>query len=74
MPGNRASGWPNVIAMMSMTYWSRMLAARRRKRMPSRRDSHPGFTISPSGRIEGSVQSPRNSDVMRTTSIEYVQA
>ena len=67
--GNSASGWPKVIATMSRMNCSRMFAARLRNRHPSFRDSSPGRTISPSGRMLGSVQSPRKSDSISTTSI-----
>ena len=63
--GNSAIGWPKVIAVMSRMYCRRMFDARRRNCQPSRSDSSPGRTSSPSGRMLGSVQSPRKSDSMR---------
>ena len=72
--GSSASGCPNVIAVMSRMNCSRMFDARLRNRQPSRSDSSPGRTSSPSGRMLGSVHSPRNSDIISTTSIEYVHA
>ena len=55
--------------MMSSTYCMRMFGARRRNRIPSRSDSSPGRTISPSGLTVGSVHSPRKSESISTTSI-----
>ena len=70
--GRIAIGCPNVIAVMSMTNCMRMFGARLRNARPSRRDWSPGAADAPSGRSEGSVHSPKKSESMRTTSIEYV--
>ena len=67
--GKSTIGWPNVIAMMSTTKLIRTLGARRRCASPSTTERKPPVVgRSPSGRMRGRVQRPKNPAKKSTTS------
>ena len=71
--GAETVAWLYVLSVVNSSANSVVMAARRTNRQPSTRERRPGRTTSPSGRILGSVHSPRNIVAIRRTSTVYVQ-